>query len=145
MRFGILRDRVLSTVLLIAILGALGILLYSVIAPPVKDRYTEFYLLGLNGKAGGYPEVLTVGMESQVIVGIVNREQETVTYRMEVSLNGAEVGGLGPLTFEPEGKWVGVVGFTPRSAGERQKVEFWLYRQGLNEVYQSLHLWVDVN
>ena len=37
-----------------------------------------------------------------------------------------------------------IVGFTPNKVGDNQKVEFLLYRQGHEGVYQKLHLWVDV-
>jgi hypothetical protein len=38
----------------------------------------------------------------------------------------------------------GIVGFTADKAGDSQEVEFRLYRQGRDGVYQGLHLWVDV-
>ena len=142
---GNVRDKVLSITLAIAILGSVGILVYSVTNPAVKGKFTEFYLLGLGGEAKDYPAVLTVGTEGKVIVGVVNREQETATYHLEVRLNGVESSEVGPLTLEPEGKWEEVVGFTPRFAGEKQRVEFLLYRQGRSGVYQSLYLWLDVN
>ena len=138
-------NKVLSITLVVAILGGLGILVYAVTTPALQDKFTEFYLLGLGGEAKDYPRVLTVGTEGRVVVGVVNREQGVVTYHLEVRLNGVKSSELGPLTLEHEGKWEEVVGFTPQSAGEKQKVEFLLYKQGWSGVYQSLHLWLDVN
>ncbi len=40
------------------------------------ERFTEFYILGLEGKADNYPDELTVGEEGRVILGIVNHEHE---------------------------------------------------------------------
>jgi len=45
---------------------------------------------------------------------------------------------------EHDEEWEKIIGFTPGKAGDNQKVEFLLYNQGPNEVYQSLHLWVNV-
>jgi uncharacterized membrane protein len=36
------------------------------------------------------------------------------------------------------------VGFTPHKAGDNQKLEFVLYKQGEDKPYRSLYLWVDV-
>ncbi len=137
-------DRALTIILALIILGGLGVLGYVIATPKVGERFTEFYILGLNGKATDYPEQLTVGEEGKVIVGIINREQETVTYRIEVVIDGVKSSEVGQVTLKHNGEWEEIVGFTPNRAGDEQKVEFLLYRQGQDEVYQGLHLWVDV-
>ena len=134
----------LSVVLVLAILGALGTLGYIIASPKVGERFTEFYILGLSGEATDYPKELVVGKEGKVIVGIINREHEPVTYRVEVVIDGVKNNEVGPVTLEYNGEWEGIVGFTPDRAGDKQKVEFLLYRQGQSEVYQRLHLWLDV-
>ena len=137
-------DRVLSIILALTILGALGTLGYAIASPKVGERFTEFYIEGLEGKAADYPEELVVGEEGKVIVGIINREHETVIYRVVVTIGEVKKNDVGPVTLDHDGKWEEIVGFTPGKAGDNQKVEFLLYRQGQNEVYQRLHLWVDV-
>ncbi len=137
-------DRVLSIILALTILGALGTLGYAIANPRVGERFTEFYIKGLEGEAADYPEELVVGEEGKVIVGIINREHETVIYRVEVAIGEVKNNEVGPVTLDHDGKWEEIVGFTPDKAGDKQKVEFLLYRQGQNEVYQRLHLWVDV-
>jgi len=138
-------DRALSSILVLILLGALGMLVYTVLIPRVEERFTEFYLLGLSGEAEDYTRLLAVGEEGEVVVGIINREQETVTYRVKVRIGGVisnEV--VGPVILEHDEKWEEVVGFTPDRVGDRQKVEFLLYKQGQGEAYLGLHLWVDV-
>ncbi len=137
-------DRMLSVILTLTILGALGTLGYAIASPKVGEKFTEFYIEGLEGKAADYPEELVVGEERKVIVGIINREHETVTYRVEVAIDGVKNNEVGPVALDHDGEWEEIVGFTPNKAGDNQKVEFLLYRQGQNEVYQRLHLWVDV-
>jgi uncharacterized membrane protein len=45
---------------------------------------------------------------------------------------------------EHGGKWEQIMSFTPDKAGDNQKVEFLLYRQGQNEVYREVYIWIDV-
>ncbi len=137
-------DKMLSIILTLTILGALGMLGYAIASPKVGERFTEFYIEGLEGKAADYPEELVVGGKGKVIVGIINREHETVTYQVEVAIDGVKNNEVGPVALDYDGKWEEIVGFTPGRAGNNQKVEFLLYRQGQKEVYQRLHLWVDV-
>lgn len=137
-------DKALSIVLILVILGAIGTLVYVIATPKVGERFTEFYILGPEGKAADYSTELTVGEEAGVIVGIVNREHETVSYRVEVSIDGVTNNKMGPIALEHDGKLEQIVTFTPDKLGEKQKVEFLLYKQGQTKVYQSLHLWVNV-
>ena len=123
-------DRVLSIILLLAILGALGTLGYVVATPNVGEKFTEFYLLGLSGEAKDYPSLLMVGEEAKVVVGIINREHEAVTYRVEVKIDGVISNEVGPVTLEHDEEREEAVGFTPDRVGDKQKVEFLLYRQG---------------
>jgi uncharacterized membrane protein len=119
-------------------------MLVYTIATPRGERFTEFYLLGLSGEAKGYPSTLAVGEEGKVVVGIINRERDKVTYRVEVRIDGVISNEVGPVTLEHDEKWEKMVGFTPDRAGDKQKVEFLLYRQGQSEAYRRLYLWLDV-
>ena len=133
-----------SIILVLAIVGALGVLGYAIASPKAGEKFTEFYILGLDGKAIDYPEELIVGEEGKVKVGIINREQETATYWVEVAIEGVKSNEVGMVTLEDGERWEGVVGFAPDRVGDNQKVEFLLYKQGWDGVYQRLHLWVDV-
>ena len=135
---------VLSSILVLAILGALGMFGYTIAAQYVGEKFTEFYLLDLSGEAEDYPRMLMLGAERKVVVGIINREGEAATYWVEVKIDGIVNNELGPVTLEHNGKWEEVVAFIPDRAGDEQKVEFLLYRQGQSEVYQRLYLTVDV-
>lgn len=136
--------RVLSAILALTILGVLGALGYIIANPKAGEKFTEFYILGLEGKAADYPEELLVGEEGKVLAGIINREREIATYWVEVAIDGVKNNELGTVTLEDGEKWEGIVGFTPDKAGDNQKVEFQLYRQGWEGVYQRLRLWVNV-
>jgi len=138
-------DKILSIILIAAILGAVGTLGYAIATPKVGEKFTEFYVLGLEGKAIDYPRELRVGEEGRVIVGIINQEHETVNYRVEVRIDGVRNSEVGPLVLEHDAKWEEVVTFTPRKVGDTQKVEFLLYKNGQSEPYlKPLYLWVNV-
>ena len=145
-------DKVLSVVLAVAIVGAIGTLGYVVATPKVGEKFTEFYILGPEGKAANYTTELKVGEEGRVILGIVNHEQERVSYKVEIWIDGEKAklraGGEDRdeirVELEHEGKWEKEVGFVPQKAGEKQKVEFVLYKDGEPYFEEPLYIWVDV-
>ena len=137
-------DKILTLFFVVAIVGSIGALSYVIANPRVEEKFTEFYLLGLEGKAIDYPENLKAGEEGRVLVGIVNREQEPASYRLEVVMGSAVSKQIGPIELAYEEKWEQIVGFTPATAGEKQKVEFLLYKEEQKEPYLKLHLWINV-
>jgi uncharacterized membrane protein len=137
-------DKLLTTLLVIAILGAIGALVYTIATPKVGERFTEFYILGPGGKAQDYPRELMVSEEATVIVGIANQEQEPTVYRVEVNIDAERVAEVGTVTLDHEEVWEQELSFAPARDGPNQKVEFRLYRGEESEPYHTLHLWVDV-
>ncbi len=109
-------SKVLTVILVLAILGALGMLVYIVAVPHVGETFTEFYLLGYEGKAENYPAqfildknrvvnvvygqsgLKTADDHGQIILGIVNREQKDVSYSVELTIDEQ------PLNINLDGK-----------------------------------------
>ncbi len=137
------KDKVLAIILGVLILVGIGAIVY-IIASATGKKFTEFYMLGQAGKAGDYPRELMVGETATVLVVIVNHEDRQMAYQVVTTINGIKSGEIGPVMLEYEERWEQEVVFIPTRAGPEQKVEFLLYEQGQTEVYQSLHLWVDV-
>ncbi len=79
-------DRALSIILLVAIVAAVGTTIFVIAVPKEGEKFTEFYILGAEGKAADYPEDLFVGRPDQVIIGIGNHEYRNVTYVTEIWL-----------------------------------------------------------
>jgi len=143
--------RVLSVVLVLAIVGAIGTLGYVIATPKVGERFTEFYILGLQGKAEAYPTNLKLGEKGKIILGIVNHEQEEMNYQVKVIVDGMEEGvkiwledeneELTPIAnntinieaLANEEKWERNLLFEPLQKGERQKLEFLLFSPKLRE------------
>ena len=164
-------NKSLSIVLGVAIFGALGVLCYTVAVPKVGERFTEFYILGIDGKAQDYPTEFTldngkvarvvygdgasevVAGSGDVTVGIVNHEQQTVAYSVKLTIDGEpaniELGGvaagfLGPFELRQGEKWENAIGIVPRHAGENQKVELLLFKGSDALPENTLHLWIAV-
>ena len=92
-----------------------------------------------------YPQEMAVGEEGRVIVGIVNHEQKEITYRVEVVINSEKNNEVELIALANEQKWEEVASFTPNRAGEKQKVEFLLYKDRETEPsLEPLILWIDV-
>ena len=135
----------LSVILVIAILGALGVVGSSIATLRVGERFTEFYILGQENIGKDYPKVLAAGEEGKVIVAIHNHEQTAVSYRVEIRIGGVVYGEVGPIVLGHDAKWEEEMAFVSDTAKENQKVEFFLYRDEEAEPYlKPLNLWVSV-
>lgn len=138
------RGKVLSIILILAILGAVGMLGYIIATPNMGERFTDFYILGLSGKAEDYPRQISLGEKGEVIIGITNHEHGTMNYWVEVKIGGVSDNQSGLIEMAHEEKWEEIVSFTPDREGDNQKVEFLLYKNERSKPYLKLHLWVDV-
>jgi len=138
-------SKALSIVLGVILVFAIAALVYITVAPKVGERFTEFYVLGPEGKADNYPDEVALGEEAWVIVGIVNREYREVSYRVVATIDGVENNEVGPIALAHEEKREWEVGFRSAKLGEKQKVEFILYKDGQPELSsERLYLWIDV-
>ncbi len=76
-------DRVLSVVLVVAILVAIGTAVYVLSVPREGERFTEFFILGSNGTAFDYPDRIAPGQNYSVFVGVGNHEYRNTRYTIE--------------------------------------------------------------
>jgi len=162
---------VLSIALIIAIVVALGAAGYFVVVPKIGENFSEFYILGTEGKAQNYPNeyIMNDGLITQVIysngtvdvaskmgavtIGIVNHEQQTVIYYLKMIIDGEKVsinfGGqitdsLGPIQLQQGEKWENSINIIPQHLADNQKVELLLF-EGLETTPKySLHFWINV-
>ncbi|UTB32607.1 MAG: DUF1616 domain-containing protein [Methanobacterium sp. ERen5] len=138
-------DKVASLILLILLAASIVAVIYITVNPQSGEKFTEFYILGENGKAGNYPANLTLGETGNLTMGIVNREQNTTSYDLVVQLNGNQLyNNIFTLT-KNETKEI-PLSFTTTTIGQNQKMEFMLYKLPNNtNVYRSLTLYINVN
>lgn len=137
-------DRAASIALAVSVVAVAGAVAYLVAVPTPGATSTEFYVLGLEGEVGAYPETVALGDEASVTVGIVNHEGAMVHYLVEVYVSDVMSAEVGPLPLDDEGKWEGAVSFVPWQIGDGQRVDFVLYRDGEAESYKTLHILIDV-
>jgi len=76
-------DRILSIVLIAAVLVAIATTVFIIIVPKEGEKFTEFYILGPRGKAADYPTEFMSGTPQTVIIGIGNHEYRDITYTVE--------------------------------------------------------------
>lgn len=139
-------DKALSVGLAVAIVASLGFLAYVIAQPTPSEKFTEFYVLGPEGKAENYPRELMVGEEATVILGIVNHEHQPTSYRVEIDINGNRDKELAIGILADEEKWEQEVSFALDESGLNQKIEFWLYKGEETEpcLKEPLQLYIDV-
>ncbi len=76
----------LTSILVILIIISILLLFYVIVIPKTGEKFTEFYILDSNRKADEYPQNLSVGEMSSVILGITNHEYRDVSYTIEIWL-----------------------------------------------------------
>ena len=139
-------NKALFILLVVAIVAALGYLGYIIATPNPGEKFTEFYILGPGGKAENYPQQVILGAKVDVIIGVVNHEYRPARYRVEITINGVRSKEVDIGTLAHEQKWEKEISFVAQPPGEKQKVEFWLYRDNETEPYlqDPLRLYIDV-
>lgn len=155
-------DKGLTVALVASLLFSASVLAYVVTTPRPGERFTEFFLLGPEGRAEGYPSGLNVSEPGSVIIGVANHEFEVVSYALRVDLAGVEVfwnetSGFNEtveqnrttmdsfsLTLDHGQNWTQPYAFAIAAPGT-WRVQFLLFRDGdLVNVYRNLHLFVRV-
>ncbi|HOI13739.1 MAG TPA: DUF1616 domain-containing protein [Methanoculleus sp.] len=76
-------SRVLTVILVAAVLVAVTVTAYIAVVPKEGEKFTEFYILGPKGKAADYPTEFMAGTPQTVIIGIGNHEYRDITYTVE--------------------------------------------------------------
>jgi uncharacterized membrane protein len=168
---GSLLNKTLTVILFVVVFGTLGVLGYSVTHPVVSEKFTEFYILGLEGKADSYPALFkleqgqTAGVSydggktyisdklGELTLGIINRQQEKTTYSLKVHVDGQPVNvyydrvrvPLDRIVLQQDEKWEKKIGFAPLHSGKNQKVEFLLYRNNQPSPENSLLLLISAD
>lgn len=124
----------------LALIVSIGI----VALPRPGEFFTEFYVLGAQGQAADFPRQIVAGEAAQVTIGIINREGEAHTYRVEAVMGGALIGALESARVEHNRQLERDLNFTPQTVGDTLYVEFLLYRDDDPRPYRTLRLWLNV-
>ena len=160
-------DRILNVILILAILTAILTTVYVIAVPKQGERFTEFYILGEDQKAAGYPDRISVGENYPLYIGVGNHEYRTVGYTIETwglvmepdSTNTSRILAMDPLWQHPLTLAHNETTLVPYDLSLTQegytRVEFLLFNETvpdpsvngmdrINASYRDLHLWVTV-
>ena len=139
-------DKFLYVLLIVVVIASLVSIGYVVAKPKQDENFTEFYILGPEGKAENYPYEILLGDSADIIVTIINYEHKPASYLVEITIDGSENTGIDFGTLVHEEKREKEVGFTSPVLGNNQKVAFYLYQNDADDPYfdSPLHLYVDV-
>jgi uncharacterized membrane protein len=134
------KTRNMISLILVTILFLFIIVTVYLIMNPVQgEPFTEFYLLGPDGKAGNYPTNLTEGQQGRVLIGVVNHEYATTNYLLIVKKNNIIVENDSFSLDNNQKKEITFI-FTS-GPPDTNNLEFLLYKLPDNKtVYRSLHL-----
>ncbi len=142
-------DKALTAFLVLSILLSVAALIFVVVSPKEGEHFTEFYILGSEGKADNYSTKYILGENGTVTMGIVNHEYKPINYTMEIKLENESMPlpeNLQHITLAHNETWEESVSVTPPFEGKNMKLEFLLFNETeKNTPYRDLHLWIDVN
>jgi len=79
-------NRILNISIIISILLAIIVIAYTSTTITHDEEYTVLYILSMDRDTSHYQKNLIVGENSNVILGIINHEYETIDYNLEVWL-----------------------------------------------------------
>ena len=136
----------LTIFLVVAIVASIGCIIYLANAPKPGDRFTEFYILGPERKASGYPREILLGESAEIFVGIVNHEGKPASYRATLTVDGDIIEEFDVGMLADSAEWEQKVRLIPKKAGKQQKVELNLYKDASDQAYhkEPLRLFIDV-
>ncbi|HWQ65674.1 MAG TPA: DUF1616 domain-containing protein [Methanospirillum sp.] len=161
-------DRVLSYILLIAIVVAIATTVYVIVVPKEGEKFTEFYILGEKKMAADYPERIVPGNVYPIFIGVGNHEFRNVSYAVETYLVRMDVDEVGDGSLVSSMSHLDTLNVTlshnmteviPYNlsvpSGDYNRIEFLLYNETIpsgditgmdriNASYRDLHLWVEI-
>jgi uncharacterized membrane protein len=137
------KDKVLNILLVVAVIGVIGTVVFVLINNKNGEKFTQFYVLNLHGQADNYPHDIISGQSGTVLLDIVNQENATATYKIEILIDGQQVNEIDSIVLNQGEKWEQPVTFTPSQTGDNQEVQFELFTND-SPSFQELHLWLDV-
>jgi len=138
-------DRILTVILSITLIACIALTVYIIITPKIGERFTEFYILGPEGKAANYPTKLKLGQNGTVIIGVSNHEYRTMNYTIVVKFGNVTIWQK-KITLRNNETWEHRFTFKAIKKEKRIKLEFLLFvDDNFTKPYRELHLWLDVS
>lgn len=156
-------DYVLNVVLVVAVLVAVGGVVYGAFAASGTGGHSDLFLANETGNGTlafeNYPTNFTIGESRQVTVGLKNREGTRESYTVAVVLERVEDGAVTERTlldrYDPtlaDGEeWLKPTTVTPTMTGDHLRLTYEVYVGGAPADLRSVqpdyttYLWIDVS
>lgn len=136
-------DRILTIILIFTIVSAIGMIFYIITMPKTGEKFTEFYILGPDGKADKYSTNLTLNASADILVGVINHEYAPINYTIQTELDKNMLTSE-KIVLNNNETWEKNVTFVPDKKGSDMKLEFLLFKENnFTSPYRELHLWVN--
>lgn len=137
-------DLTFSILMIGSLVACLAVAINFFDKPRLGEVFTQFYVVPSNNNQN-FTQNLQLGENEVISLVLVNREKNTVTYRIETKINGVKNGEIGAINLESEQTWKRDIVMTPTERGDNIKLEFILYREQYPEPYlDPLYVWVNV-
>lgn len=122
-----------------------GMIINLIMEGQAPTNTTAFYLLGAGGKAGNYPAQVNLGIPFPIAIGIINNENEPITYHVKVQIDQRDPESLATVVLKPGEKWEQSFDLLIEHAdGSGALVRFNLHKGSAGEVYRSLHFYTQI-
>jgi len=132
-------------IVLVVVFIIFGIIINLIMEGQAPTNTTAFYLLGAGGKAGNYPAQVNLGSPFPITIGIINNENEPITYHVDLQIDQRDPESLATVVLNPGEKWEQSFDLLIEQAnGSEALVGFYLHKGSAGEVYRSLHFWVQI-
>jgi uncharacterized membrane protein len=141
-------DNAATVVLLLCIALSVSTIAYVIIFPQYGEKYTELYILGPNGIAENYTTNYHLGDNGTFIIGVVNHEQRSMSYNVQVVLNNSVNESTlytDQFTLADNQTLQKSALITPNVIGTNMELQFLLYANGnMSSPYRECHVWINV-
>jgi uncharacterized membrane protein len=161
-------DRVLAVVITLAFLASILGSVYVFTVPYEGERFTDFFILGENGMASDYPDLILVGQNYSLFIGVGNHEYRNMTYTLETwtvltefdtLTNSTTIIAMDPLDRQSlvlsHNETRNIPYNLSLNKTNYNRVEFLLFNETvpgpkvtgsdrINASYRDLHLWVTI-
>ena len=137
-------DKFLSIILLLLVILSISMTTYAVIKPKPSDNFTEFYILGADGKMSNYPTILNTNENASLTIRVANHEDSSTSYLVVTKYNGTII-NENNISLK-DGQIISLPSnFSAGNPGTKE-VEYLLYKEpDLQNVYSYLHFWIKVS
>jgi uncharacterized membrane protein len=139
-----IKDRFSTGILIFSIVLAISLLYFVITVPKIGEKFTEFYILGPEGKADNYSTDLKYNSPSHVLIGVANHEYIPVNYTVQVVLENNILTDTW-FRLNHNETWEQNVTYIPEKIGNNMKLEFLLFKEdNFTASYRELYMWVNI-